>query len=954
MNIGTWNVQGIATKSEEVYKEIERSNMDIIALTETKRKGKGTEERNQYIYIYSGVPKEERASSGVILAIKKQFKKQIKSWEQINSRILQLEIEIKGHNLIIIAVYSPNDDASDDKKQDFYDELTTLLEKVTDRKEVIILGDLNGRVGSRINDPVVGQYGENAVNNNGERLIEMCHQYALKVTNSWFKHKNIHRYTWIQPTRGLKSIIDYVIVKQKTKLKVTDVRVKRGYVCGSDHFLLMANIHFPYIGNREPKPDVPIQETRITTNTYNLDSLQDDSTKFLYQLRLAAKLADVRGDTSENLYNEMKTCIHEAAHEALGEKQIYKGKKRGCHWWNEELETIVEAKRKAYTKWISTGDPTDGEDYRSKRRQVTKEVKAAKNKYWDETCEEIENSIGNTKANKAWTVIKGLRTGTKDKAGVSLISIREWQHYYQELLTENRTHLQENILDFNFEEHISVITPVTATEVRENVNKLKKGKAPGPGNIDNELIKAAPEQLMGMLAALFNKCLTGDDPPAEWKKATISSIFKKGSRKECKNYRGISVICSMARLYGRILKSRIELQINESEDQNGFRAGRSCIDGIFTVKQLVEKRLERGRSVHLTFVDLEKAYDTVPLSKLWPCMIRNGVSKPYVDAVKSLYSGCTSRVKVGKILSEEFLVNKGLRQGCSLAPLLFKIYLEEVLKNWKRKCSSMGILIGDDTLYSLLFADDQVLVAADADDSSYMLRKLFEEYDKWGLTVNTKKTEYMIVGNEEKQNLDADNCEIKHCSSFKYLGVTLSTNGKSVEDITNKIGQGRRVIRQLNSLLWNKKIANKTKRTVYKTIVESICTYGSETWELRKSDKNRLLSLEMDYWRRSAGFSKLDHIRNEEIRRIMEVEGTILDTIERKRLLWYGHLQRMDDNRWPKKIWTWSPPEKRKRGRPPRSWKTDVREAMEARNLRDGDWQDRKLWRLRSEKRQRP
>nr|CAH7740812.1 unnamed protein product [Callosobruchus chinensis] len=334
----------------------------------------------------------------------------------------------------------------------------------------------------------------------------------------------------------------------------------------------------------------------------------------------------------------------------------------------------------------------------------------------------------------------------------------------------------------------------------------------------------------------------------------------------------------------------------------------------------------------------KKAYDTVPLNKLWPCMEDENISKIYIHAVKELYSGCTGAVKTNKEMSEDFGISKGLRQGCTLAPLLFKIYLQGALKVWKRKCGN-----------------DQVVLSTDRDDLNYMLRKLKDEYEEWGLIINMQKTEYLIVGDEnDRSDMQIGSEIIKLCSSFKYLGVTISSTGRSTEDIRNKIGQGRNAIRQLNSVLWSKNISAKTKSMIYKTIVQSICTYGSETWELNKKDRQKLLSLEMDFWRRGARISKLDRIRNDRIREIMNVKQTIIDAIEQKQLIWYGHLQRMDEDRWPKIVWHWTPPERRKRGRPPRSWTNDIQESMAARGLQEGDWHDRKYWKLRCEKRQQP
>lgn len=95
-----------------------------------------------------------------------------------------------------------------------------------------------------------------------------------------------------------------------------------------------------------------------------------------------------------------------------------------------------------------------------------------------------------------------------------------------------------------------------------------------------------------------------------------------------------------------------------------------------------------------------------------------------------------------------------------------------------------------------------------------MLRVLEKELEQFGLIVNMKKTEYMSVGNDDHSDLDIGMGKtIKHCSKFKYLGVTLSSDGKSNEDISNKIGQGRRIIRELNSLLWSDRISRRTKHS---------------------------------------------------------------------------------------------------------------------------------------------
>jgi hypothetical protein len=101
----------------------------------------------------------------------------------------------------------------------------------------------------------------------------------------------------------------------------------------------------------------------------------------------------------------------------------------------------------------------------------------------------------------------------------------------------------------------------------------------------------------------------------------------------------------------------------------------------------------------------------------------------------------------------------------------------------------------------------------------------------------------------------------------------------------------------------------------------------------------------MEYVRRSARKSKLERVPSEEIRRIMQAEEIVLDRIEARKLRWFGHVMRLPEERWPATIHSWIPPRRRKRERPKRSWRDVISEAMKKREMREGDAQDRILWR---------
>ena len=488
---------------------------------------------------------------------------------------------------------------------------------------------------------------------------------------------------------------------------------------------------------------------------------------------------------------------------------------------------------------------------------------------------------------------------------------------------------------------------ISMDEVIKACTSLKNRKAPGPGNIPAELIKSGPKKLYEHLRKIFQDCINGTDVPQEWNEAYLSTMYKKGDRTKCENYRGISVTATVSRIYGKILRNRIENEYQEieAEEQAGFRAGRSTVDHLFTVTQVISKKSNINQELHLVFVDLQKAYDSVPLVRLWEAMEKTNINVELIKAVKSLYKQTKTRIKVGKKLTTGFNGTKGLKQGCCISPTLFKIYLEQVLKGWKQKCRNMGVPIGDNMLYTLCFADDQVIIAQDYDDINYMTRKLIEEYQKWGLEINTNKTEYMCIGGEQQDLILEEGKKIKCCTKYKYLGMQITNDGLLDTAIKERNQLGRNAITVLNGILWDRSINNKNKTLIYNTIIKSITTYSCEVWPIKETTKRMLEATEMDFWRRSAGKSRLERITNERIREIMEVKHTIVDDIKNSQLIWYGHVQRMAEIRIPKQIINWKPAGRRKPGRPRRSWQEGIDTFMEERSLGDGAWRDRQAWR---------
>jgi hypothetical protein len=137
------------------------------------------------------------------------------------------------------------------------------------------------------------------------------------------------------------------------------------------------------------------------------------------------------------------------------------------------------------------------------------------------------------------------------------IGLAKCKKHYEELFIENRDEYT-NVNYETMQEDPEETERITVNEVKETLRRMKNHKAPSPGGIPIELLKYAPQITQEQVAELFNDFLFGEEIPEEWKLALIGSLHKKRSMKDCDNYRGISVLASMGKLYGRIIKQRIK------------------------------------------------------------------------------------------------------------------------------------------------------------------------------------------------------------------------------------------------------------------------------------------------------------------------------------------------------------------------------------------------------------
>ena len=515
------------------------------------------------------------------------------------------------------------------------------------------------------------------------------------------------------------------------------------------------------------------------------------------------------------------------------------------------------------------------DEYNILLRQYKQLIQRRKRQYQQAKLSELEN-MRTEDPNSYWKFWKSLnpRNVTTGPTLEDFVNYFEQQVYpphvdYFDYEHMNNIIKQVTSFQHNVEHDKSNMThflnsPITAEEIKKAIQKLKCKKAAGVDGISAEFYKYGCNELLPALELLFNTILTNGEYPSRWATGIIHPVHKKGDHGVPDNYRKITVMPCIGKLFESILNNRLSFKNEVCNDndpyQAGFKTNSRTTDNIFILCAIIDKQRCLSKRLYTCFVDFTKAFDYIDRTALYYKLLNRGIDGNLLNIIKSMFSKAECHVKwdsrISDILKSEF----GVLQGGMLSPKLFTEFLQDISASFDQ---DQGIAVDTLLMVYLLFADDLVLFSESAEGLQKQLTALYSYASLWHIIVSIPKTKVLIF-NERYTTVCrsfhyGDNI-IEKAEQYKYLGVVYSTksaNNVLKETFSHLASQAGKAIFALRKQ--SRPVVGKLSPTiafkVFDCQILPILEYGSDIW-YTGDDVNDLEKIHLKFIKSTLGVRK--------------------------------------------------------------------------------------------------
>ncbi|KAK6763193.1 hypothetical protein RB195_023780 [Necator americanus] len=664
LRLCTYNARTVSTDADlhTLLRAAERIKFHVIALQETKYRRSDVRQMNDGTLVIRGENVPSRNVGGVGFVVRPSVVHLVDSHEILSPRLAILRLRpLRQKSISIINCYSPTSAADESELDAFYEELEEVISNEKSFYKFVV-GDFNAKLGKATEKEYrIGRFGLGDRNENGNSLAGLLSAARLFHGNSLFMKKGHRRWTWESPNGATRAEIDHILTNQRWCLLDVSV-VPPSFCSGSDHRLLRAKIRLSHTmeknicyrqrRRKEVVYDDCVLEDSLSQGDWHTEEDPNvDYVMLLRGLRACAERASKSRTT--NLDRISKTTK-----ELLERRRALRLDPNASH-----IERLVAntSCRKALQE--------DLMKYRQK-----KILEAAQRRTSLKKCRRDLREYNIPLV----TLLSedGIRTSSRRE--IEIITERFYSNLFR-----SSTPMSSPIIPTG-----EAPPRILPSEVRVAIKSMKPGTAPGPDFISADFLRVGGHPLHVILAAHMTSYLQKERIPDQWKTSRTVLIHKKGDREDLRNYRLICLLSVLYKVFTKIILTRISRTLDEAQPQEraGFRQGFSCLDHIQTVSRVIEVCREYRLPLVLTFVDYEKAFDSVETNAILAALVDQGVDASYVRTLTNCYDRCTTRIQLFHRLLT-IPIGKGVRQGDTISPKLFTAALQWIMKSlsWEER-----------------------------------------------------------------------------------------------------------------------------------------------------------------------------------------------------------------------------------------------------------------------------
>ena len=850
LSVCSLNINGLTNKKLELSFFLNANDVDVCLLQETLRFSSEVCKKLTYLSGYNvcevGRTVDERGNArGLAIAVRNGLQARELPWA-CNVHCMAVEIRCPNATVVVISFYSPS---TNPIRKQAYMALQDCLQKLRTRRPnamMLLGGDFNARSNDKIVGEIIQTVGMSAPEFNGP--------------NTTYYHGLV-----------AKSPIDYFLVNNTAANKVSTVKVMEEGAGISDHRAIRISVYVGEKGQRNAVGGIrKLNMQALATKKENILGHNAFAPNSNEQVEVLEETVDLLIEKSKEVAKDLG-CFKSPAL-----------RRRANSTLTKKTRQAIVAKHRLASTLSSSQQVSDADNaaFGAECRKVKAMIKKDSNAGWRRHILKV-TAKRTEQAASYWRDLSSLAAGPRRSATsramcpvVPLGSneavfdessiVTAWTEYYASLSHDPTRALKDEhywMTTFTNLPQLSTLDtvdePLHWREVQEALSRAHPTKAAGPSGLQacwwqvvlEENVDSPTSPLGKVMFLCLCKMWDLGYIPECLRSALLVNILKSGDKTDMSNYRGISLCETLLKVLTSIVANRLQDALNNSRrlrsEQAGFRRREECMGHVLALLEICNRRQSAGAKTVVAFLDFKKAFDMVPTLALLEKVKKLGVSGRALRFISALYSATSVAVrKTDGTAGPRVEVERGVRQGCPLSPILFDIFINDMFDG----CEGVNINTSDEEeqyIPGLLFADDAVVLANNAEAMQVTFNILSDWAQTNGMQFGISKCGVMTVGGEEDLGnlpvkLHLGGAEVPIVDVYKYLGFPFYRSTNLLQAAAARAASATKAIGASTAFLANPSIPLLAKLDVLRSKLFPILSYGGEILGMNKSLVTRL------------------------------------------------------------------------------------------------------------------